>query len=146
MNLVYNCYWSSPAQSFSGPSPAGLVTIFLCVRFETSPNCRTGSHIYIPQEQGGLGIAPSTEFSCRRLLQLTGLRWRYSTLPPLLVLRSRSIICTPTEQRTHCLYRLVKLYSRKRHQIITSRYVVGLLKVDTCFKLEYQEELTTRKT
>jgi hypothetical protein len=26
----------SPAQSFSGPRPAGLVTIFYCLRFETS--------------------------------------------------------------------------------------------------------------
>jgi hypothetical protein len=25
-----------PAQSFSGPSPVGLVTIFYCLRFETS--------------------------------------------------------------------------------------------------------------
>jgi hypothetical protein len=27
---------ASPAQSFSGPSPVGLVTIFYCLRFETS--------------------------------------------------------------------------------------------------------------
>jgi hypothetical protein len=33
---VCNCYWSSPAQSFSGPSPIGLVAIFYCLRFETS--------------------------------------------------------------------------------------------------------------
>jgi hypothetical protein len=31
----YNC-WISPAQSFSGPSPLGLATIFCCLRFETS--------------------------------------------------------------------------------------------------------------
>jgi hypothetical protein len=35
-SIVYNCCWSSPAQSFSGPSPVGLVTIFFCLRFETS--------------------------------------------------------------------------------------------------------------
>jgi hypothetical protein len=29
------CCWSSPAQSFSGSSPTGLVTIFYCLRFET---------------------------------------------------------------------------------------------------------------
>jgi hypothetical protein len=33
---VYNCCWCSPAQSFPGPSPVGLVTIFCCCRFETS--------------------------------------------------------------------------------------------------------------
>jgi hypothetical protein len=27
-SAVYNCCWSSPAQSFLGPSPTGLVTIF----------------------------------------------------------------------------------------------------------------------
>jgi hypothetical protein len=30
------CCWSLPAQSFSGPSPLGLATIFYCLRFETS--------------------------------------------------------------------------------------------------------------
>jgi hypothetical protein len=30
------CCWPSPAQSFSGPSPVGLATIFYCLRFETS--------------------------------------------------------------------------------------------------------------
>jgi hypothetical protein len=35
-SAVCNCYWPSPAQSFSGPSPVGLVAIFYCLRFETS--------------------------------------------------------------------------------------------------------------
>jgi hypothetical protein len=35
-SVVYNCYWSSLAQSFSGPIPVGLATIFYCLRFETS--------------------------------------------------------------------------------------------------------------
>jgi hypothetical protein len=30
------CCWPSPAQSFLGLSPVGLVTIFYCLRFETS--------------------------------------------------------------------------------------------------------------
>jgi hypothetical protein len=30
--LSYNCCWSSPAQSFSGLSSAGLMTIFYCLR------------------------------------------------------------------------------------------------------------------
>jgi hypothetical protein len=32
----YNCCWSSPAQSFSDPSPVELATIFYCLRFEIS--------------------------------------------------------------------------------------------------------------
>jgi hypothetical protein len=35
-SVVCNCYWSSPAQSFSGPSSVGFVAIFYCFRFETS--------------------------------------------------------------------------------------------------------------
>jgi hypothetical protein len=35
-SAICNCYWPSPAQSFSGPSPIGLVAIFYCLRFETS--------------------------------------------------------------------------------------------------------------
>jgi hypothetical protein len=33
--VIYNYCWSSPAQSFSGPSAAGLMTTFYCLRFET---------------------------------------------------------------------------------------------------------------
>jgi hypothetical protein len=34
-SVVYNYYWPSPAQSFSGPSPSGLMTIIYCLGFET---------------------------------------------------------------------------------------------------------------
>jgi hypothetical protein len=39
-------------------------------------------HNYIPQEQGGPVISPGTWLPFHRLLQLAGIRWRYST--PLL--------------------------------------------------------------
>jgi hypothetical protein len=35
-SVVYNCCWPSLAQSFSGPSPLRLATIFYCLSFETS--------------------------------------------------------------------------------------------------------------
>jgi hypothetical protein len=35
-SVLYNCCWLSPVQSFSGPGPVGLPTIFYCLRFETS--------------------------------------------------------------------------------------------------------------
>jgi hypothetical protein len=41
-----------------------------------------GPRIYIPQEQGSTVIPPGTGFHFRRLLRLTGLRWRYSKPPP----------------------------------------------------------------
>jgi hypothetical protein len=50
------CYWPLPAQSFSGPSPLGLETIFYCLRIETS-------------------LFVASYF-------LAGSRWRYSTPPP----------------------------------------------------------------
>jgi hypothetical protein len=41
-----------------------------------------GPHIYIPPEQDGLVIPPGTGFPFHCLLQLTGLRWRYTNPPP----------------------------------------------------------------
>jgi hypothetical protein len=35
-SVVYNCSWPLPVQTFSGPTPMGLVTIIYCLRFETS--------------------------------------------------------------------------------------------------------------
>jgi hypothetical protein len=35
-SVIYNCCWTSPAQSWSSPSPLGLVIIFHSLRFETS--------------------------------------------------------------------------------------------------------------
>jgi hypothetical protein len=40
-----------------------------------------GLRVYIAQEQGGPVIPPDTGFPFRRLLRLTGLRWRCSTSP-----------------------------------------------------------------
>jgi hypothetical protein len=41
-----------------------------------------GTCIYVLQWRGGPVIPPDTEFPFRRLLRLTGLRWKYSELPP----------------------------------------------------------------
>jgi hypothetical protein len=59
---MYCCCWYSPAQSREIQD--------------------SGTRMYIPQEQGGTDIPPSTEFSFRRLLRLAGVRWRYSIPPP----------------------------------------------------------------
>jgi hypothetical protein len=39
---------------------------------------RPGPRIYIPQGQGGTVLTPGTGFPLRRLVRITGLRWRYS--------------------------------------------------------------------
>jgi hypothetical protein len=50
---MYNCWWSSPAQIFSGPSPAGLMTIFYSLRFETPRKWRARSPFLYPP---GIGL------------------------------------------------------------------------------------------
>jgi hypothetical protein len=52
------CCWSLPAQSFSGPSPLVLATIFYCLRFETSLFVAS----YDSQGHGG-GIRPPLKYS-----------------------------------------------------------------------------------
>jgi hypothetical protein len=79
--VVYNCCCPSPTQSFSGPSPVGLMIVFYCLRFETPPTWRARSpYLYHPVT--GWSRSPGTGFPFRRLLRLAGLRWRYSDRPP----------------------------------------------------------------
>jgi hypothetical protein len=40
-SVVYNCCWSSPAQSFSCPSPMGLMAIFYCHILDPNFSCLT---------------------------------------------------------------------------------------------------------
>jgi hypothetical protein len=48
-SVVYTYCWSSPAKSFSEPSPAGLMTTFYWLRFETPPIWRArSSYLYPP--------------------------------------------------------------------------------------------------
>jgi hypothetical protein len=89
--VVYNCNWSSPAQLFSDPIPAGLMTTLYCLRFGTPPTWRAMSANFFPEKQGVPVITLGTRFSFRRFVRLAGLRCRYSTPPPhgiFLVLRS----------------------------------------------------------
>jgi hypothetical protein len=81
-SVVYNWCWSSPAQSFSCPSPAGLMIILYSLRFETTPPQPGGPSPRIdnPQEEGGSFLIPSTRFTFLRLLRLSGLRRCYSNL------------------------------------------------------------------
>jgi hypothetical protein len=67
-------------QSFSYPSPEGLMTIFYCLRFDIPQHGGPGLRIYTPQVQDGPVIPPGTRFPFRCPLRLTGLRWRYSNL------------------------------------------------------------------
>jgi hypothetical protein len=55
---VYNCCWTSPAQSFLCPSPAGLVTIFYYLRVETPLTWRAKSPYLYPPGTGWPGYTP----------------------------------------------------------------------------------------
>jgi hypothetical protein len=57
-SVVYNCYWPLPAQSFSGPSPVGLMAIFYCLRFETPRTWRTRSLYLYPPGTGWRSYTP----------------------------------------------------------------------------------------
>jgi hypothetical protein len=52
-SVVYNCSWPSPAKLFLRSSPAGLISIFYCIRFENLPPGGPDPRMYNPQEQGG---------------------------------------------------------------------------------------------
>jgi hypothetical protein len=56
VSIVYNFWWSSPVQSFS--SPAGLMTIFYCVRFETPSWWRARSPSLYPPGTGWSNYTP----------------------------------------------------------------------------------------
>jgi hypothetical protein len=104
----HNCSWSSPAQSFSGPTPAGLVTIFYCLKFETLPTWRARSpYLY-----------PATGFPFRRLLRLAGLLWRCSTPPPHGILPANEL---------RVLYNLAR--TRNRTSPPLERFVSSIVRI-----------------
>jgi hypothetical protein len=80
-SIIYNSCWSSPAQSFSGPSPVGLVTIFYCLRFETSLFAAS----YDSQGYGGGILTPINVFT------ISSAFWGEDYLTPLSVSRACSV-------------------------------------------------------
>jgi hypothetical protein len=56
--VIYNCCWPSPAQSFLGPSPAGFMTIFYCLWFDTPPTWRARLLYLYPPGTGWSSYTP----------------------------------------------------------------------------------------
>jgi hypothetical protein len=54
----YNSCWSSPAQSFSHPSPAGFMTTFYYLRFETPLDLEGQVPVFITPRKGWPGCTP----------------------------------------------------------------------------------------
>jgi hypothetical protein len=82
MYLVYNCCWSSTAQSFSGLSPAGLMTTFYCIRFETPPTWRARSPYLFPSGRWWPSYTPRHWIPFSSPPTTLRATWRYSTPPP----------------------------------------------------------------
>jgi hypothetical protein len=57
-SVIYNRCWPLPAQSVSGPSPLGLMTIFWCLRLESSPTWRARSAYLYPPGTGWPSYTP----------------------------------------------------------------------------------------
>jgi hypothetical protein len=68
-SVVYNCCWSSPAQSLSEQSPTGLMTTFDCLRFETSPTWRAKFPYLYPPGTGWPGYTPRHWVECTKSSQ-----------------------------------------------------------------------------
>jgi hypothetical protein len=62
-NLLYNSFWALPEQSLLGRSPAELNGHNLLSHLRLSQHRGPGPRIYIPPEQGGPVISPSTGLS-----------------------------------------------------------------------------------
>jgi hypothetical protein len=73
-NLLLNCFWVLPEQSFSSQSSAELTVHILMSHLRLRQPGGPGSRIYIPQEQGGPLIPPGIGFPFCRLLRLASTR------------------------------------------------------------------------
>jgi hypothetical protein len=91
------CCWPLPEQSFLGPSPSLLATIFYCLKFETSLSVTS----YDSQGHGG-GIRPHLHTGTRLAEQSSSLLPATSQHGQLawLLLKSRYIASAPTTQKT----------------------------------------------
>jgi hypothetical protein len=87
---VHICCWSSPAQSILGPSPAGFVTIFHCLRTETPLTWKARSPFLYPPGLGWPSYAtrewvafsspPTTHRSTVKLFEYASSRGPYTLL------------------------------------------------------------------
>jgi hypothetical protein len=88
VSVVYNCCWSSSAQSFSGPGPGWLLIVFYCLRFETSFSSPSTTHrataeVFDPACTSDTGLSFLLNNINKFISYLTGntLRLRYKAEP-----------------------------------------------------------------
>jgi hypothetical protein len=81
---VFYCCWSSPAQSFSSPSPAGVMTIFYSFRFDSTQAWRArspslyllgaGWQSYAPRHRVSFPSPPATRKATVEVFELASRR------------------------------------------------------------------------
>jgi hypothetical protein len=82
-SVFWMCCWPLPAQSFSGPSPLGLATIFYCLRFETSLfvasyDSQVTVEVFDPASTRVIPYDPSNELFFLTILQRTRRKHSFS--------------------------------------------------------------------
>jgi hypothetical protein len=95
-SVVYNCCWSSPAQSSSGPSPAGFMTSYFTVSDPRLPQPGGQVPVFISPRNREAQLYPQALGSLfLRLLLLAGLRWRWTSSRPKIEILRQSLLSTP---------------------------------------------------
>jgi hypothetical protein len=112
-SVVYNCCWSSPAQSFLGLSPAVLMTTFYCLRFETPPTCRARSPYlyppgtrcpsYTPRHWVPFSSPPTTRRAMVEVFETASTRAGYCLAMPRILLKPWKFVYQPLTNN-RCLF------------------------------------------
>jgi hypothetical protein len=94
----------------------GLMTTFYCLRFETPPTWRVRSPYLYPSGTGWSTYIPRHWVPFRRLLRLSGLRWRYATPTPHVLTRLTKL-GDPYKSRSSCLGNAVRIPRTSKCQL-----------------------------
>jgi hypothetical protein len=81
-SAVYNCCFSSPAQSSRVRVTGNSWPYFIVSELRLPPSGGPSPRIFIPQEKGDQVISTAFGFPICHSLRLARSRWRYSTPPP----------------------------------------------------------------
>jgi hypothetical protein len=74
-SVVCNCFWSSPAQWFSGPRPVRLMTIFSLFQIPDSFNSEARSHCLYSSGTGWHSYTPKTTVKSKSKLYYDRGQW-----------------------------------------------------------------------
>jgi hypothetical protein len=132
-SVVYNCCWSSPAQLSSGPCPAGLMTIFYCLKFETPPTWRARSSYLYPPGTGWPSYTPKHWILCFDSPDIISARThRKHTLPAIALVLHHVTILADGIENTVPRGASIDYVAWRDSSIFASLFIVPLPS-DVCF-------------